>query len=69
MDTLGHMSGSNKKTNPQPLHFDGKATTNARKKATIFNRTFAKINKSSKRTALDKALFKLIKRKKIGPLI
>ena len=64
---LDNMSGSNKKTNPQPIQFDGKTTTNARKKATIFNRTFAKINKSSKRTALDKALFKLFKKKKNRP--
>ena len=32
------------------------------KKAKIFNKTFAKINKSSKRTRLDKALWSLFKK-------
>ena len=60
---LDNLSGSNKKTNPQPIKRNGNLTSCPKKKAGIFNKTFSKINRSSKKTRLDKALWKLFKQK------
>ena len=59
---LDNLSGSNKRTNPQPLKINGNLTSKPAKKAKIFNKTFSRINKSSKKTRLDKALWSLFKK-------
>ena len=61
---LNSLSGGTKRTNPQPLKLDDNLITNPRKKAKMFNESFAKVNRATKRTHLDKALWKIFKAKR-----
>ena len=62
-----NLSGVRKRTNPQPLQQDKQYITNPRKKANIFNKHFANVNKSCRRKHLDKILWKLFKKKRRSP--
>ena len=64
---LNNLSGSTKRANPQPLEQKSGLTAKPTKKATVFNKAFARVNKATKRTNLDKALWKLFKKKRSSP--
>ena len=64
---LGNLEGSSKKENPKPITKDGIKIADERKKANIFNNYLAGVNKSTRRRNLDKALWKLYKRKVKSP--
>ena len=64
---LDSLSNSKKISNPQPIENNQNLIINPKKKATIFNKTFANVNKAARRTQLDKAMWKLYKRKAKSP--
>ena len=64
---LNSLNGSTKRPNPQPLEKEGKQITSPKAKANIFNKAFSKINRATRRTNLDKALWKLFKKKSKSP--
>ena len=66
LNSLNH-NGPTKKSNPQPLEENGKQITNPKAKANLFNKAFSKINRATRRTNLDKALWKLFKKKSKSP--
>jgi ribonuclease HI len=64
-----NLSGTRKRTNPQPLQQNRKYIANPKKKADIFNKHFASVNKTTRRKTLDRALSKLFKRKRQSPTV
>ena len=64
---LGNLEGSSKKENPKPITKEGKKIVDGQKKANHFNNYLAGVNKSTRRRNLDKALWKLYKRKVSSP--
>ena len=63
---LHSLSGDQRKTNPEPIQRNGKWIADNKKKANLFNRHFASVNKRLKRKTLDKALKKVLKNKEKG---
>ena len=66
---LNSLSGLSKKSNPQPLEKNGKQVTSPKAKANLFNKAFSKVNRASQRSNLDKALWKLFKKKSKSPTV
>jgi hypothetical protein len=64
---LNNLTGSRKKENPRPIKVNMRKITNDKKKADIFNKHFANVNRSTTRKQLDKALWKILKGKKKSP--
>ena len=62
---LHNLEGKTTKTNQQPLIDKQKEVTCNKKKAEIFNRHFANVNKSQRREPLDSGLWKATKKTKV----
>ena len=60
---LNNLSGENRKENPKPLHLENETLTSDFRKAEHFNKCFAEISKSGKKTGLDRGLEKALKKK------
>ena len=60
---LNNLTGDKRKENPKPLHTETEELTSDFKKAEHFNKYFASINKSSKKSDLDKGLLSILKEK------
>ena len=60
---LHSLSGDKRKRNPEPIQRGGRLIANNQKKANIFNKHFASVNKRVRRKHLDKALQKILKKK------
>ena len=60
---LQSLSGKKQKTNPEPIQRGGRWIADNRKKANIFNKHFASVNKATRRKHLDSALRKVLKNK------
>ena len=65
---LCSLSGENRKTNPKPMIEDKITITTNRKKAESFNKHFATVNKSAKKTPKDKELLKELKDTEKSPI-
>ena len=55
---LHNLEGKSKRINPWPIKDEGNTVTDNKKKAEVFNKFFADVNKSHKRQKLDTALWK-----------
>ena len=64
---LKNLEGSSKKENPKPILNNGKKIVEGQKKANHFNKYLAGVSKSTRRTNLDKALWKVFKKKLKAP--
>ena len=60
---LNNLTGDQRKENPKPLHTETEILTSDFKKAEHFNKFFASVNKSSKKSDLDRNLINLLKDK------
>ena len=60
---LNNLSGENRKENPKPLHLENETLTTDFRKAEHFNKVFAEVSKSGKKTDLDRGLEKILKSK------
>ena len=60
---LHSLSGDKQKKNPEPIQKGGKWIADNQKKANIFNKHFASVNKGIRRKHMDKALKKILKKK------
>ena len=52
---LKNLEGKNRRVNPKPIYHKGETIVDGKKKADVFNDFFSKVNKASRRKALDKA--------------
>ena len=60
---LNNLEGKSSKKNPEPLQCEGGMETDTKKKADIFNKHYANVNRSLKREPLDSVLMKQLKNK------
>ena len=60
---LNNLTGDTRKENPKPLHTETETLTSDFKKAEHFNKYFASVNKSGKKSTLDKGLLSVLKEK------
>ena len=60
---LNNLSGEKRRENPKPLNTETEKLTSDFKKAEHFNKYYASVNKSSKKTDLDRSLIGLLKTK------
>ena len=58
---LKNLEGKSKKENPKPISLAGKKIVDGGKKAEAFNKHISNVSKSTRRTNLDKALWKQFK--------
>ena len=66
-ELLKNLEGSSKKANPKPIEKYGQKIIEGQKKANHFNNFLSRVNKSTRRKNLDKALWKPFKRKQKAP--
>lgn len=62
-DLLNNLSGEKRRENPKPLTTEAEKLTTDFKKAEHFNKYYASVNKSSKKTNLDRSLLGVLKTK------